>query len=70
MSGMKIRSLLVLFYLALAIRPKEASDSHFTIEDVMLWPGMRFLRSQYKRCSAGRLQLMAGSIRRVSSAAP
>ena len=71
MSGMKIRSLLVLFYLALAIRPKEASDSDFTIEDVMLWPGMRLsLRSQCKRCSAGRLQLMAGSIRRVSSAAP
>jgi len=39
------------------IRPKEASDSDFTIEDVMLWPGMRFsLRSQCKRCSAGRLQ--------------
>ena len=39
-----------------AIRPKEASDSDFTIEDVMLWPGMRFsLRSQCKRCSAGRL---------------
>ena len=38
------------------IRPKEASDSDFTIEDVMLWPGMRFsLRSQCKRCSAGRL---------------
>jgi len=38
------------------IRPKEASDSDFTIEDVMLWPGMRFsLRSQCMRCSAGRL---------------
>jgi len=39
------------------IRPKEASDSYFTIEDIMLWPGMRFLRSQCKRCSAGRLHL-------------
>ena len=30
------------------IRPKEASDSDFTIEGVMLWPGMRFsLRSQW-----------------------
>jgi len=39
------------------IRPKEASYSDFTIEDVMLWPGMHFsLRSQCKRCSAGRLQ--------------
>jgi len=39
------------------IRPKEASDSDFTNEDVMLWPGMRFsLRSQCKCCSAGRLQ--------------
>jgi len=39
------------------IRPKEASDSDFTIEDVMLWSGMRFsLCSQCKRCSAGRLQ--------------
>ena len=38
------------------IRPKEASDSDFTIENVMLWLGMRFsLRSQCKRCSAGRL---------------
>jgi len=37
------------------IKPKEASDSDFTIEDVMLWPGMCFLRSQCKRCSAGRL---------------
>jgi len=37
------------------IKPKEASDSDFTIEDVMLWPGMHFsLRSQCKRCSAGR----------------
>ena len=36
------------------IRPNETSD--FTIEDVMLWPGMRLsLRSQCKRCSAGRL---------------
>jgi len=35
------------------IRPKEASDSDFTIEDVMLWPGMRF---SSERCSAGRLQ--------------
>jgi len=36
----------------------EASDSDFTIEDVMLWPSMRFsLRSQCKRCSAGRLQI-------------
>jgi len=41
------------------IEPKEASDSDFTIEDVMLWPGMRFLRSQCKRCSAGRLQNFA-----------
>ena len=39
------------------IKPKEASNSDFTIEDVMLWPGMCFsLRSQCKRCSAGRLQ--------------
>ena len=39
------------------IKPKEASDSDFTIEDVMLWPDMCFsLRSQCKRCSAGRLQ--------------
>ena len=38
-------------------KPKEASDSDFTIEDVMLWPGMRFLHSQCKRCSAGRLHL-------------
>ena len=38
------------------IRPKEASDSDFTIEDVILWRGMRFLRSQCKRCSAGSLQ--------------
>jgi len=38
-------------------RPKEASDSDFTIEDVMLWSGVRFsFRSQYKRCFAGRLQ--------------
>jgi len=38
------------------IKPKEASDSDFTIEDVTLWPGMRFsLRSQCKRCFAGRL---------------
>jgi len=38
------------------IRPKNASDSDFTIEDVILWPGMCFcLRSQCKRCSAGRL---------------
>jgi len=41
------------------IKPKEASDSDFTIEDVMLWPGMRFsLRSQWKRYSAGRLHNM------------
>jgi len=47
----------VLFYFASTIKPKEASDSDFTIEGVMLWPGMRFsLRSQCKRCSAGRLQ--------------
>ena len=40
------------------IRSKEASDSDFTIDDVMLWLGMRFsLRSQCKRCSAGRLYL-------------
>jgi len=40
------------------IRPKEASDSDFTIEDVMLWPRMRFsLRSQCKRCFAGRLHI-------------
>jgi len=38
------------------IKSKEASDSDFTIENVMLWPGMRFsLRYQCKRCSAGRL---------------
>jgi len=38
------------------IRPKEASDSDFTIEDVMLWPDMRFsLRSKCERCSAGYL---------------
>jgi len=38
------------------IKPNEASDSDFTIADLMLWPGMRFcLRSQCKRCSAGRL---------------
>jgi len=49
----------VLFYFALTIKPKEASDSDFTIEDIMLWPGMRFsLRSQCKRCSAGRLQVL------------
>jgi len=48
---------MLLFYFALTIRPKEASDSDFTIGDVMLWPGMRFsLRSQCKRCCAGRLQ--------------
>jgi len=43
------------------IKPKKASDSDFTIEDLILWPGMRFsLRSQCKRCSAGRLhQIMA-----------
>jgi len=40
------------------IRPKGAYDSAFTIEDVMLWPGMRFsLHSQCKRCSAGRLHI-------------
>jgi len=40
------------------IRPKEASDSDFTIEDAMLRPCMRFsLRSQCKRYSAGRLQI-------------
>ena len=40
----------------LAVRPKEASDSDFTIEGVMLWPDMHFsLRSQCKRCSAGCL---------------
>jgi len=38
------------------IKPNEASDSDFTIEDVMLWPGMRFtLRSRCELCSAGRL---------------
>jgi len=48
----------LLFYFALAIRPKEASDSDFTIEDAMLWPGMRLsLPSQCKCCSAGRLQI-------------
>ena len=42
------------FTLPQPIKPKEASDSDFTIENVMLWPGMRFsLRSQCKRCSAG-----------------
>ena len=47
-----------LFASPLAVRPKEASDSNFTIEDVMLWLGMRFsLRSQCKRCSAGRLRI-------------
>ena len=41
------------------IKPKEASDSDFTIGDVMLWPGMRFsLLSQCKRCSAGRLHVV------------
>jgi len=44
------------------IRPKEASDSDFTVEDVMLWPGMRFcLRSRCKHCSAGRLQILSWS---------
>jgi len=45
------------------ITPKETSDSDFTIEDVMLWPGMRFLRSQCKRCSTGRLHNSLPSLR-------